>query len=55
MNFPGRAGGNWRWRFTDDMLSSQSLEGLHDLTKSSSRLGIAGTSDSEKVLEVASQ
>jgi 4-alpha-glucanotransferase len=55
MNVPGRAGGNWRWRFTADMLSSQALEWLHDLTKSASRLGAAGTPTNEKVLEVASR
>jgi 4-alpha-glucanotransferase len=42
MNVPGRAGGNWRWRFTEDMLSGQALEWVRDLTKSSGRLGAAG-------------
>ena len=55
MNVPGRAAGNWRWRFTEDMLSVQAFEWLSGLTRSSSRLGAAATPNNEKVLEVASQ
>jgi 4-alpha-glucanotransferase len=38
MNVPGRAGGNWRWRCTDDLLSDDVFERLRDLTKRSGRL-----------------
>src|SRR5262249_30019467 len=32
MNLPGRADGNWRWRFTADQLTPALLERLADLT-----------------------
>jgi 4-alpha-glucanotransferase len=38
MNVPGRAGGNWRWRCTADMLSDRAFEWLRDLTRRSGRL-----------------
>ena len=38
MNVPGRAGGNWRWRCTDDMLANGALEWLRNLTRRSGRL-----------------
>jgi 4-alpha-glucanotransferase len=37
MNVPGRAGGNWSWRFSEDMLSRASFESLRELTESSKR------------------
>jgi 4-alpha-glucanotransferase len=37
MNVPGRAGGNWSWRFSEDMLSPASFESLRELTESSRR------------------
>jgi len=37
MNVPGQAGGNWRWRLTDDMLSPAAFDWLRDLTKASNR------------------
>jgi 4-alpha-glucanotransferase len=37
MNVPGRAEGNWRWRCTDDMLSTRAFEWLRDLTNLSGR------------------
>jgi 4-alpha-glucanotransferase len=37
MNVPGRGEGNWRWRCTEDMLSTSALERLRDLTNNSSR------------------
>jgi 4-alpha-glucanotransferase len=37
MNVPGQAGGNWRWRLTDDMLSPSAFDWLGDLTKESNR------------------
>jgi 4-alpha-glucanotransferase len=33
MNRPGRAGGNWRWRFSADMLTDAVLDRLADLTE----------------------
>jgi 4-alpha-glucanotransferase len=38
MNLPGRAEGNWRWRFTEDMLTLETLGRLHDLTQRSDRM-----------------
>jgi 4-alpha-glucanotransferase len=38
MNVPGRAEGNWRWRCTEDMLSTPAWEWLRDVTKASNRL-----------------
>jgi 4-alpha-glucanotransferase len=37
MNVPGRAEGNWRWRCTEEMLSTRPLEWLRDLTNMSGR------------------
>jgi 4-alpha-glucanotransferase len=39
MNVPGQAGGNWRWRCTETMISASALEPLSNLTKSSNRQG----------------
>jgi 4-alpha-glucanotransferase len=39
MNVPGRADGNWRWRYTQDMLSDSAFEWLRDLTKRTKRPG----------------
>ena len=38
MNVPGRAEGNWRWRCTEDMLSTPAFQWLRDVTKTSNRL-----------------
>src|SRR5262249_48502945 len=37
MNVPGRAGGNWGWRCTDDQLTHSVFEWLHKLTAASNR------------------
>ena len=37
MNVPGQAGGNWRWRSSENMLSSPAFEWLQELTESSRR------------------
>jgi 4-alpha-glucanotransferase len=37
MNIPGRSFGNWRWRFTDDMVSESAFQWLRDLTVTSNR------------------
>lgn len=37
MNVPGAAEGNWRWRFTENMLSPEAFLWLKDLTETSSR------------------
>ena len=39
MNQPGTAEGNWRWRYTDEMLSASAFPSLRDLTHASLRLG----------------
>jgi len=33
MNIPGAVNGNWRWRVSDDMLSTSAFQWLHDLTE----------------------
>jgi len=38
MNVPARAEGNWRWRATEDMVSSPAFHALRELTNSSQRL-----------------
>lgn len=38
MNVPGQPGGNWTWRYTPEMLSSQVIERLKDLTALYGRL-----------------
>jgi 4-alpha-glucanotransferase len=40
MNVPGRAGGNWRWRCTEEMLSPAAFRWLRDLTQTSNRAGV---------------
>ena len=37
MNQPGSADGNWRWRASQDLLSSAALESLRELTRATSR------------------
>ena len=37
MNIPGRADGNWRWRFTEEMLSATALHWLGRLTAKAKR------------------
>jgi 4-alpha-glucanotransferase len=39
MNVPGRAGGNWRWRIPEDMLTDRAFDWLRELTDNSKRLG----------------
>ena len=37
MNVPGRLNGNWRWRFTEEMLSTSPFQWLQELTERSGR------------------
>jgi 4-alpha-glucanotransferase len=37
MNVPGQAGGNWRWRVTEDAMSPQAFEWLRAVTQQSKR------------------
>ena len=39
MNQPGSSDGNWRWRYTRDMLSTAAFQSLRDLTHASARAG----------------
>ena len=48
MNIPGRTGGNWRWRCTEDMLSDLPFERLRDVTKGSNRMGVLASSTSRE-------
>jgi len=43
MNVPGRANGNWRWRFTEEMLSTSAFEWLCELTERSKRRANMGS------------
>src|SRR6185369_3176006 len=43
MNVPGRAGGNWCWRVTDDLLVDEPFAWLRGLTDNSKRLSDAET------------
>ncbi len=54
MNVPGRSDGNWRWRCTEDMLSGQAFERVHNLTKSSNRLGARASLSGIMAMEVIS-
>jgi len=38
MNMPGCAGGNWRWRCTEELLTDEPFEWLRELTACSNRL-----------------
>ena len=42
MNVPGRVDGNWRWRFTEEMLSTTAFEWLCELTERSKRRANVG-------------
>jgi 4-alpha-glucanotransferase len=40
MNVPGRAAGNWGWRFADEMLSATAFQWLRELTEKSKRCAV---------------
>jgi 4-alpha-glucanotransferase len=54
MNQPGTAEGNWRWRFTDEMLSASAFPSLRDLTHASARLGEMETPRTDASMAAAS-
>ena len=54
MNVPGRADGNWRWRTTEDMLSSPAFHALRELTHNSQRLSLVGNASVSGVAGAAS-
>ncbi|WP_339728337.1 4-alpha-glucanotransferase [uncultured Gimesia sp.] len=45
MNVPGRAGGNWRWRCTADMLFDPAFTWLRELTTNTNRLPVIQSVD----------
>jgi 4-alpha-glucanotransferase len=49
MNVPGRASGNWRWRYSEDILSPSAFQWLRELTESSKRLPPGTTSQPPKL------
>jgi len=51
MNTPGRPDGNWRWRCTEEMLSSPAFERVRSLTDKSSRLPGASSPLPEVIYE----
>jgi 4-alpha-glucanotransferase len=52
MNIPGRADGNWRWRFSGDLASLTEFRWLRDLTEMSKRVEPESV-DQAKKLEVS--
>jgi len=53
MNVPGRIGGNWSWRCTEDMLSASAFQRLRALTEASNRSSsLANSSSPTCTLEV---
>jgi len=52
MNVPGRASGNWRWRFREDMLSLPAFEWLQQLTEGAKR-SVPGITSEQTPLEHA--
>jgi 4-alpha-glucanotransferase len=55
MNIPGRAGGNWSWRFRQEQLSLPAFEALRDLTESTKRSGPGISSQQMELQSAASQ
>ena len=55
MNVPGRADGNWRWRYTEEMLNTPAFEWVRNLTISSNRFRAMGTPKDTQAMEVASR
>lgn len=54
MNVPGRREGNWRWRYTAEMLLDPAFEWLGNLTKDTKRSKLL-TKESEQTLKAASR
>ena len=52
MNVPGSAEGNWRWRFTEDMLSPKAFRWLKDLTESSNRSAFSSEAPSKYIRRI---
>ena len=46
MNVPGQAGGNWRWRVTEDAMSPQVFEWVRELTEDLERCEFVPSSGS---------
>ena len=40
MNTPGTTQGNWGWRFSEDMISPETVHWLHDAVRKNGRLGV---------------
>jgi 4-alpha-glucanotransferase len=51
MNVPGQAGGNWRWRLTDNVVSPAAFDWLRKLTKESNRFPVDTASVETAALE----
>ena len=54
MNVPGRVEGNWRWRCTEQMLSTTALKWLCELTERSKRCANLGHAQPVKAEGVTS-
>ncbi len=55
MNQPGSADGNWRWRWTEDMLSASAFQPLRDLTRASARTGRLDTPRADLSTDLAAR
>jgi len=55
MNFPGKVGGFWRWRYTDQMLTPHITENLRLLTELYGRAGETAVSGVSQFQDSASQ
>jgi 4-alpha-glucanotransferase len=55
MNVPGSADGNWRWRFTEDILSPAAFQSLRDMTEGSKRYGHSRTVDMSEAAQAKPQ
>ena len=43
INFPGKVGGYWAWRYTDEMLQDWMVARLREMTELYGRVGLAET------------
>lgn len=50
MNQPGRAEGNWTWRCTEEMLSTEAFHRLADLTRSTNRPGVLDSPPEDRMM-----
>ena len=52
MNTPGQAGDNWRWRLTDDLLSSAAFDSLGNLIRETNRFAVHSAAAGSPAVQV---